>query len=75
MTSATSNVVWCEDEDVHTKLRSSGAGRAVVGGGEEVLCWDVKKGELLSRWHEDGCTAEVTVIARSKTDPDFYAVG
>ena len=56
-------------------MRSSGAGRAIVGADEEVLCWDVKKGELLGRWKDSNCSAEVTVIARSNADPDIYAVG
>ena len=46
-----------------------------MGADEEVLCWDVKKGELLARWKDSGCNAEVTAIAQSKTDPDIYAVG
>ena len=40
-----------------------------------MLCWDVKKGELLGRWKDSACNAEVTAIARSKADPDLYAVG
>jgi len=56
-------------------LRSSGAGRAIVGADEEVLCWGVKKGDLLSRWKDESCSAEVTVIARSQADPDIHAVG
>ena len=52
-----------------------GAGKAIVGADEEVLCWDVKKGELLARWKDSNCSAEVTVIARSRADPDIYAVG
>ncbi|KAF6230072.1 hypothetical protein HO133_004411 [Letharia lupina] len=76
ITSASSNAVWCEDENVHTAaLRSSGAGRAIVGADEEVLCWDLKKGELLGRWKDSSCSAEVTVIARSNADPEIYAVG
>lgn len=46
-----------------------------MGADEEVLCWDVKKGELLSRWRDKDCVAEVTSIARSTADPDVYAVG
>ena len=42
---------------------------------EEVLCWDVKKGELISRWKDERCKAAVTCIAQSKTDTDFFAVG
>ena len=46
-----------------------------MGADEEVLCWDLKKGELLGRWKDSSCSAEVTVIARSSADPDIYAVG
>lgn len=35
----------------------------------------MKKGELLGRWKDSNCSAEVTVIARSNADPDIYAVG
>lgn len=42
---------------------------------EEVLCWDIKKGELLSRWRDENCKAQVTAIAQSKTDQDIFAVG
>ncbi|MCJ1438775.1 hypothetical protein MMC27_008165 [Xylographa pallens] len=76
ITSATSNAVWSADDDApNASSRSTGGGRAVVGADEEVLCWDVKKGELLGRWKDSGCNAEVTAIAQSKTDPDIYAVG
>ena len=46
-----------------------------MGADEEVLCWDLKKGELLGRWKDSSCSAEVTVIARSSADADIYAVG
>ncbi|MCJ1378226.1 hypothetical protein MMC17_001323 [Xylographa soralifera] len=76
ITSATSNAVWSADDHApNASSRSTGGGRAVVGADEEVLCWDVKKGELLGRWKDSGCNAEVTTIAHSKTDPDIYAVG
>ena len=35
----------------------------------------MKKGELLGRWKDSNCSAEVTVIASSNADPDIYAVG
>ncbi|KAK8218264.1 WD40-repeat-containing domain protein [Phyllosticta capitalensis] len=70
--SATSNAVWVPDAGAN---RLTGAGHAYVGANEEVLCWDVKKGDLLSRWHDRACSAEVTAIAQSKTDPDVFAVG
>lgn len=47
----------------------------MVAANEEVLCWDIKKGELLSRWRDERCTAPVTTIAQSKTDTDVFAVG
>ncbi|KAL8671711.1 MAG: hypothetical protein Q9168_003782 [Polycauliona sp. 1 TL-2023] len=76
ITSSSSNILWTPDEDVqNAALRQSGPGRAIVGADEEVLCWDVKKGELLSRWRDKDCVAEVTSIARSTADPDVYAVG
>lgn len=75
ITSVSSNTVWASQEKSDTALRSSGAGQAIVGADEEVLCWDIKKGELLGRWKDNDCIAEVTTIAQSKADPDVYAVG
>jgi len=54
---------------------STGAGRAITAANEEVLCWDIKKGELLNRWRDEKCKCQVTAIAQSKTDPDVFAVG
>ncbi|KAK0612903.1 WD40-repeat-containing domain protein [Bombardia bombarda] len=67
---ATSNLVWSA-----SPKSSSGAGQAIVAANEEVLTWDIKKGELLSRWKDPNCRAQVTAIAQSKTDPDLFAVG
>ena len=55
--------------------RLTNAGRAVVGADEEVLCWDLKKGELLNRWKDGVCNALVTQIVQSWVDSDVYAVG
>ncbi|KAL8806679.1 MAG: hypothetical protein Q9182_001207 [Xanthomendoza sp. 2 TL-2023] len=74
--SPSSNALWSPDQKVqNTTLRHSGAGTALVGADEEVLCWDVKKGELLSRWRDKDCAAEVTTVARSNADLDVFAVG
>ncbi|GME22299.1 hypothetical protein GTA08_BOTSDO02545 [Neofusicoccum parvum] len=70
--SATSNVVWTPEPAARSH---TGAGHAYVAANEEVLCWDVKKGELLSTWRDSTCSAEVTQLAQSKTDPDVFAVG
>ncbi|EAQ89334.1 hypothetical protein CHGG_05953 [Chaetomium globosum CBS 148.51] len=53
----------------------TGAGQAIVAANEEVLVWDIKKGELLSRWRDENCRAKVTAIAQSRIDPDVFAVG
>ncbi|KAK4459108.1 WD40-repeat-containing domain protein [Cladorrhinum samala] len=71
VTSSTSNLVWSRKE----KSGGTGAGQAIVASNEEVLIWDVKKGELLGRWWDESCKAQVTAIAQSKTDPDVFAVG
>ncbi|KAI2720827.1 hypothetical protein CBS147332_4067 [Penicillium roqueforti] len=72
--SASSNAVWAKDDQIGI-ARQTGAGRAIVGAGEEVLCWDVKKGELLGRWRDSACRAQVSVITQSMTDEDIFAVG
>ncbi|XP_006460011.1 hypothetical protein AGABI2DRAFT_202593 [Agaricus bisporus var. bisporus H97] len=41
---------------------------------EDVLVWDVKKGAMLSMWHETGHRAEVTCIQPSPQS-DVFAVG
>lgn len=69
-------MVWAPDEHaLDASVRHTGAGKAVVGANEDVFCWDVKKGELQSRWRDVDCNAEVTAIAQSKADRDIYAVG
>jgi U3 small nucleolar RNA-associated protein 12 len=71
--SSTSNAIWSAEEAVPS--RNTGAGKAVVPANEEVLCWDIKKGELLGRWKDDKCKSQVTAIAQSTTDHDIFAVG
>ncbi|KAF1951891.1 WD40 repeat-like protein [Byssothecium circinans] len=72
----TSNIVWTSEGVTQSgSSRPAGAGRAYAAANEEVLCWDVKKGELLSRWRDSSCTDEVTAICRSQVDPDVFAVG
>ncbi|KAI0091918.1 WD40 repeat-like protein [Irpex rosettiformis] len=41
---------------------------------EDILVWDVKKGQMLAMWHESGHRAEVTCLARSP-QKDTFAVG
>ncbi|KDE09424.1 hypothetical protein MVLG_00327 [Microbotryum lychnidis-dioicae p1A1 Lamole] len=49
--------------------------RAYVPALEDVLVWDLKKGEQHAMWHETGLKALVTSIARSPVDWDQFAVG
>ncbi|KAL7273608.1 beta transducin [Rhizina undulata] len=72
--SGTANAVWTPDP-FKTISKSTSAGRAVVAANEEVLTWDIKKGELLARWRDPKCKAEVSVIQQSKIDKDIFAVG
>lgn len=73
---ATSNIVWTSEGVTQPgSSRPAGSGRAYAPANEEVLCWDVKKGELLSRWRDSSCTEQVTTICRSEVDPDVFAVG
>ncbi|KAI5466279.1 WD40-repeat-containing domain protein [Mariannaea sp. PMI_226] len=68
--SSTSNLVWTSRDRT-----GAGAGQAIAAANEEVLCWDIKKGELISRWRDERCLTPVTAIAQSKTDKDIFAVG
>ncbi|KAH8733107.1 WD40-repeat-containing domain protein [Phaeosphaeriaceae sp. PMI808] len=73
---ASSNIVWTSEGVTQPgSNRSAGAGRAYAAANEQVLCWDIKKGELLSTWRDSTCTEEVTVICRSDVDADVFAVG
>ena len=69
-----SNLAWVPSKLLRGENAAS-AGTAIVGANEEVLCWDVKKGELVDRWVENGSTAQVTVIRQSRSDVDIFAVG
>ena len=48
---------------------------AYVAALEDILVWDVKKGELLATWHELGLSSPVTALARNPVDRDSFAVG
>ncbi|KAH7162860.1 WD40-repeat-containing domain protein [Dactylonectria estremocensis] len=68
--SSTSNLVWTSRDRT-----GAGAGQAIAAANEEVICWDIKKGEVISRWRDERCTVPVTAIAQSKSDKDVFAVG
>ncbi|EXJ58322.1 hypothetical protein A1O7_05747 [Cladophialophora yegresii CBS 114405] len=70
------NVVWdpASDHEDSTTGRG-GAGCAYVGANEDVLVWELKKSEKIREWHVEDNNALVTVIHRSQTDPDIFAVG
>ncbi|KAF2858790.1 WD40 repeat-like protein [Piedraia hortae CBS 480.64] len=64
---ASSNSLWTDD--------GSSAGRAYVGANENVLCWNVKKGELISRWEDADNKSEVTCLAQHSGRDVLFAVG
>ena len=74
--SATANIEWTSDSPAaNSSSKITGAGKAIVPANEEVFVWDLKKGELLGRWRDGNCSAQVSTIARSNSDPDIFAVG
>ncbi len=76
--SASANVVWnpANDHGASTSKASvAGAGCAIVGANEEVLTWDIKKGEILNKWNIDDDQGLVTVITRCDAAPELFAVG
>ncbi|KAK5172170.1 beta transducin [Saxophila tyrrhenica] len=72
---ASSNCIWTPSEPFATTARSTGAGRAYVGANEAVLGWDIKTGELLSRWHDTDNRSEVTCLSQCAAQPDLFAAG
>nr|POF19972.1 putative wd repeat-containing protein c3d6.12 [Quercus suber] len=72
---ATSNCVWSPDGISSSAFRSTGAGRAYVGANEDVVCWEIKTGELLSRWQDKDNKSAVTCITQCDVQPDLYAAG
>lgn len=68
--SGSSNLIWTSKDRTGT-----GAGQAITAANEEVLCWDIKKGELISRWKDERCSYSATAIAQSAVDKDMFAVG
>ncbi|WPH02298.1 Hypothetical protein R9X50_00516000 [Acrodontium crateriforme] len=72
---ATSNCLWTPDGFSKSTSRNTGAGRAYVGANEEVRCWDIKKGELLSQWRDKDSRSQVTCLSQCAVQPDLFAVG
>jgi U3 small nucleolar RNA-associated protein 12 len=73
---ASSNCVWAPESSSKTaSARSTGAGKAYVGANEDVICWDVKKGEELARWNDKDNRSAVTCISQCAAQPDLLAVG
>ncbi|CAN6623903.1 U3 small nucleolar RNA-associated protein 12 [Trichomonascus vanleenenianus] len=71
--SSDSNLLW-----LPPTAASSSAGRALVGGLEDVLSWDVKTSTLLSRWKQDlnsiQETKELPVVTRLAYEPNTKLV-
>ena len=72
---ASANCIWTPSDAFSSTRSSTGAGRAYVGANEDVLCWDIKKGELLSRFHDGDNRAEVSCLSQCAIQPDLIAAG
>ncbi|KAI1807157.1 WD40 repeat-like protein [Daldinia bambusicola] len=70
VTSSTSNILWTQQN-----RSSTGAGQAVVAANEELICWDIKTGDVVERWRDEKCSAQVTAIAQSQANEDLFAAG
>jgi len=73
--STASNCIWDPRTENESTTSRTAAGRTFVGANEDVLVWDLKRGDTEARWHASDNKAQVTVICRSQTDPDVFAVG
>ncbi|KAF2766931.1 WD repeat-containing protein-like protein [Teratosphaeria nubilosa] len=75
---AVSNALWTPSSSSSSSSRTTagtGAGRGYVGANEDVLCWDIKTSELLSRWHDADNRSQVTCLAQCAAQPDLFAAG
>lgn len=50
-------------------------GIAAVPALEDVILWDLKRGEAVGTWHAIGLRSAVTCLARSPANEDVFAVG
>ena len=73
--STASNCIWDSQTENESSTSRNTIGRAVVGANEDVLVWDLKRGEIESKWHDNTNKSQVTVITRSHSDLDIFAVG
>ncbi|OLL22856.1 putative WD repeat-containing protein [Neolecta irregularis DAH-3] len=74
ITSSQSNSVYASDRISSTNKKAVG-GWAIVPALEQIIVWDVKKGEEVMRFSEVDCKAEVTQIARNPAQSNVFAVG
>ncbi|KIV90442.1 hypothetical protein PV10_07749 [Exophiala mesophila] len=80
---ANANVIWdpsspntdSEETSAGKSRARNGAGRAFAPANESVFVWDLKTATLTDTWTASDNTALVTVLVRSRTDPDVFAVG
>ncbi|PWN27864.1 WD40 repeat-like protein [Jaminaea rosea] len=56
-------------------LLSSDGKTAYVAALEDVLVWDVRRGEQVAMWHDVGLRSPVTALVRSVASPSTFAVG
>ncbi|CCJ29087.1 unnamed protein product, partial [Pneumocystis jirovecii] len=69
-----SNSVFIDDKEINELFKAK-SGLAVVPALEDVIIWDVKKGEKVFRWRDADGKAETTVIKQNKANKFMFAVG
>ncbi|KAH9840489.1 WD domain-containing protein [Teratosphaeria destructans] len=76
---ASCNILWTPSppsaSSSRTTTTTTGAGRAYAGANDDVVCWDIKTSELLSRWHDSDNRSQVTCLAPCAAQPDVLAAG
>ncbi|EMR11736.1 hypothetical protein PNEG_00170 [Pneumocystis murina B123] len=69
-----SNSVLVDDKEISEKFKAKN-GLAIVPALEDVIIWDIKKGEEVLRWSDFDCKVETTSIKRNMADKYMFAVG
>ncbi|KAG4305834.1 hypothetical protein PORY_000744 [Pneumocystis oryctolagi] len=69
-----SNSVFIDDKETNELFKAKN-GLAVVPALEDVIIWDIKKGEEVLRWRDTDGKAETTVIKRNMGNKLMFAAG
>lgn len=74
ITSYQSNSILVDDKEINERFKVKN-GLAVVPALEDVIIWDIKKGEEVLRWSDFDCKSETTSIKRNLANKYMFGVG